>query len=153
MQTGEELPESQARYRSLDWLLLYFPSRIPLDRFFLESMWEYKLLLRVLSIRISIELTCTGGRMKPVSPPICLFSNCIQHVHMQRAPTYAIFVNQIIQRALRHDSRFYVSWLEGCQNNCLGQTKPNFLLSYRSLGSNCILQVGTKVSKCHTASM
>jgi hypothetical protein len=97
-------------------------------------MWEYKLLLRVLSIRISIELTCIGGRMKPGSPPIWLFSNCIQPIHMQRAPTYAIFVNQILQRALRHDSRFYVSWLEGCQNSCLGQTKPNFLFHVAAVG-------------------
>jgi len=72
--------------------------------------------------------------MKPGSPPICLFSNCIQHIHMQRAPTYAIFVNQILQRALRHDSRFYVSWLEGCQNNCLGQTKQNFLFHVAAVG-------------------
>ena len=116
-------------------------------------MREYKLLLRVLSIRISIELSCIGGRMKPGSPPICLFSNCVQHIHMQRAPTYAIFVDQILQRALRHDSRFYVSWLEGCQNKCLGQTKPNFLFHNCSRGLHCTAQFGTKVSKWHTASI
>ena len=119
----------------MNGLLLYFP----------YSYYSRSILFTI-DVGVQVIVACSfssdfnrvnvhrGGRMEPVSPTICLFSNCIQHIHMQRAPTYAVFVDQILQRALRHDSRFYVSWLEGCQNNCLGQTRPNFLFHVAAVG-------------------